>query len=730
MFASEICIASQPFAAPVDLKTMHSPNLLNGSAMRGFKCKPLTLLMLGLGMVSSVNGMAQSIAGNAGEPMQVQIEGKKSRVATKTDTRLEDVPQAIQVIETKDALEKGSTALQEALRYSAAVTAEPYGPDSRYDNIFVRGLEAVQTLDGMRRIFTFSPLPRIDLMAIDRVEVLKGPASVVYGQANSGGAVNAVSKLPKWKNALHMYAQAGSYDLKHIALDAQYADESKVWAMRMVGLLRHAGTFVPQIKDNRELVMPSLVFRPAEGTQLSLQLLHQKDKGASTQQFLPIAAAMPHLFGDSRRPIASNTYVGDVHFDKLIAEQNMATLAWQQSLSDHWELNTQLRKTNAQTDLAMLYPDNYTNPSNPFTDPARRIVNRLFYAIRPDIRTLSADVNVVGKMMTGSVRHQILIGADQHRYTENNQMAYGLSTPLDLDNPVSSGVQPAVLSQQPTQTSRQTGWYLQDQLELSPQWLAIAGVRSDSSKTTDEGSPEVTASAVSKRLGLMYRAGSGVQPYLNYSESFMPVLGRDFYGKSFVPVKGRQFELGAKYQFAQSSYLNVAAFKINEKNRQTNDPGNPNNVLQVGEVRSQGLELEYMSKLSNKSYLQLNASLIDAKTIRSTIAQDVGKRLVDVPRVQANLWLARQFSLAGQQLDGGLGVRYVGSTESHNLTRTFTTPGYTLLDARLGMQAGKFNLNLTVTNLLNKHHFLACRAIGDCFAGTDRKIILDTQWAF
>jgi iron complex outermembrane receptor protein len=655
---------------------------------------------------------------------RITVVAEKAAVATKTDTELDEIPQSVSVVDAELARSRGADTLQDALRYTAGVTAEPYGLDPRADGFFVRGLDAQQTQDGFRRLYNYSPLPRVDVYAIDRIEVLRGPASVLYGQGTTGGLINAVSKRPSLRDAFETSVRFGSFDHAELRMDMTGGlGTNDTVAGRLVTVARDAELPTRGLPNNRLLVAPSLTWFIGDASRLTWLGQFQRDDTASAQQFLPYMA-VKGLRGEKLDDV--RLFIGDLQHDRLDARQNTNTLLFEHDFAQRWSLTAKLRDSHARTDFVQIYADSFTNPTDPFVPGAPgRTVNRLYYGVAPVMRSQQADAGLQGAFETGAVEHALLFGVDYARFKQRSRSAYGYITPIDLDDPVSTGVIAPEYFDEPDQRARQLGVYAQDQMRIGERLTWVVGGRHDKVNVDTEGAPETRLSETTWRTGLVYEIAPGISPYASYSESFTPVTGVDFYGDAFEPLRGDQVEAGVKWMPSRAFALTVSAFRMEEQNRLTNDPENISNTIQTGRVRSQGGELEALYSGDNGWTVTGAASFTDVEVLESSFDYEEGRQLNDVPRRLASLWVDKRFELGGGALSLGAGARYVGSTTSYGETTTIHSPDYTLFDLRAEYAQGPYFARLNVNNVADRQVFAPCRALGDCFTGMPRTVLAE-----
>lgn len=661
------------------------------------------------------------------KPQDVVVTADRAVTATKTDTPIVETPQSISVVTEALYRDRGALNVQETLRYSAGVTGEAYGLDTRGDATVIRGLSPVQFLDGMRSFYTYAPFARLAVDTLARVEVLRGPSSVLYGQASNGGIINSVSKTPDFSRfGGTARIEYGSWDRKQGVIDVNGPlNASGTLAARVVGVVRDAGQQTRHLHDDRVLIAPSIAWRPGDDTQVTLIGVAQRDTSASSQQFLPLVASL--LAPSPDRAIDNRTFLGDANYDTLRQRRASVTVIADHRFSSLLSVSARVRYIDAKATFRQLYPDVYSDPANPFIDGTAttgRRVNRFAYQTMPHGRILTSDANAKLEFATGPFTHELLAGIDYSNYFERTWTASGNSTPIDIYNPVSSGVTVLPYTLLPEQLNTQIGFYVQDQIRFRDRLTLVVGARRDRARSDTRGVETRVDEAWTFKAGLIGDIGGGVSPYVSYSEAFQPIPGFDRNGKALVPTRGRQFEGGVKWQPRHGVLLTAAYYDVIESNRPTNDPLDPINVFQTGKIASRGVEVEAAVSLPGDFDLTAAYSYNDAKVAESLFAPEVGLRLSDVPRHMASAWGVKSLRVGGDAvLRIGGGVRYVGETLSTGVASSLKTPGYTLVDGLAAIDWNRWTLAINATNLFDKAYYAPCRAFGDCFTGNRRSVV-------
>lgn len=654
------------------------------------------------------------------------VEGyvaKRSVSATKTDTPIIETPQSISVITADRIRDQGSLTIQDSLRYVSGMRGEAYGFDSRGDFSLVRGVSPTIFLDGLQQSVGSYTNTRTDPFTLERVEVIKGPSSMLYGQSSVGGLLNLVSKRPQAERRNELQLQYGSFDRKQIAFDSTGPlDDDGTLLYRVVAIGRDSQTQVDHTKDNRLVFMPSLTWRPNEQFEWTLMANVQKDDGGTTSSFLPHrGTVLSAPYGE----IGSERFVSEPGFDEYDTEQKALTSQMSWRLDDTWTLRQNLRWQKSKVSYQTMYG------WPPVLGADDRTVNRVWSVSKPEVTIWTADHQAESRFDTGALQHTLLMGVDYRHAVTDSRSARGVATPLDLYDPVYGTFDPSgiTLSDVPQQRAVQKGLYVQDQVRLD-RWLMTLGLRKDWAETRVEDGNRQKDDAVTGRVGLTYLFDNGVAPYISYSESFTPIIGLNtITQQSYKPLEGEQWELGIKYQpVGSNTLLTAAVFDLREKNRQMPDPANPLSTIQAGEARVKGLELEGLVEVDPNWDLIATYSYLDSEVAKGPPAQQ-GKRIASVPEHMASLWSQHRFSVAGiSGFSAGAGVRYVGA--SWDGTDSLKTPSTTLFDAMLGYAYQDWSFTLTATNLEDETYYTTCLSRGDCFTGNRRTVVATASYSF
>ena len=490
----------------------------------------------------------------------------------------------------------------------------------------IRGTEAAEFLDGLRRTFGYYVNNyRIDPYFMERIEVLRGPASVLYGQAPVGGIINSVSKRPQAEQGGEITVEYGTFDFKQVKFDTTgLVTSDGKWSYRLTGLARDAETQVDYVDDDRYALQPAITYRPDGDTTITVLGHFQKDQTGTAAQFFPhVGTIFPNVNG---RHISQDRFGGEPsdHYDTDVAS---GSLLVEHKFNSWLKLQHASRYADIHNDYLGTYPLFWG-----YTDPAQEEIQRLRYKSITDTQTFNQDTNLEAKFATGPLSHKVLGGIDYAHFKASTGSNYAIDfTAFNVyapkyntghwagqgcDGTVYDGVtssydDPQVCSMS-DQTVSQTGVYVQDQMRLG-NWIAVLGARQDWIDNAADGSDTQKDDAVSYRAGLMYEFASGFTPYVSYGELFVPVVDTDKYGKPFDPQKGRMYELGFKYEPTGANFaINGAVYDIAENNRLVSDV-DPNFSVQIGAVAIKGFEIELTGKVTDNLKVVGGYSYTDAQ---------------------------------------------------------------------------------------------------------------------
>jgi iron complex outermembrane receptor protein len=659
----------------------------------------------------------------------------RSGTGTKTDTPLIETPQAISVVTQDQIQAQAAQSVSQATRYTSGVVGERNGADGRFDQVYVRGFLADQYLDSLRVASGTFAYTLVDPFNLERLEVLHGPASVLYGQASPGGVVNMVSKRPTTEPYQEMFVSTGSYGRVQSGIDVSGPlDKNKEFLYRLTASGYDVGSQVDHGDYQRVSIAPSLTWRPTNDTTITFQGTYQRDpKAGFYNQLLPNGVGT--LFSTVNGRIPTSFYLGDPNYNIFKREYGSIGYLFEHRFDNVWTVRQNLRYTDNSTYTQAVYPQsNQTNITS---------IGRDAFSAAETLRTFAIDNQAEAKFATGPFQHMTLFGVDYQTGTDRASNGYLADVgAINALNPVYGITVPALdFDGASRQTFDQVGVYLQDQIKFD-RWVALLGVRHDRAESrtvstfdgTTFGTTATSDEATTKRGALLYKFDNGVAPYIQYTESFQPIVGASNRTLNpFKPTTGQQKEFGVKYQPDEKMLLTFAAFDLKQQNVVMQDPNDIRNRVQAGEIRSRGIEIEGKVQVDRSLTLLGAYTYLDLVNTNSE-PDTLGKRPIGVPRNAASLWA--DYTFRSGVLDGfGLaaGVRYFGETAGDSMN-TYNVPGVTLFDAALhydlaglGPQFKGFKFQLNASNLFDKTYVRLCQDSG-CYYGMRRDVIATLRY--
>ncbi|MEM1369946.1 MAG: TonB-dependent receptor, partial [Cyanobacteria bacterium P01_H01_bin.15] len=658
------------------------------------------------------------------ETIQVVVTGEQvdddyfvpnASTATRTDTPLRDIPQSIQVIPRQVIEDQQATAIEDVLENAAGVTFLS-NLDGQGVNFAIRGFENAPVLrDGFRLlgsvdssgIFT-SP----EVANLERVEVLRGPASVLFGQAEPGGVINLVSKQPLSEPYYDLQLQLGNRGFIGPSLDLSgpLTEDGSV-LYRLNALVRREDSF--RNFDNsfeRSFIAPALTWQISEQTDLTVNLEYIDDTIPTD-----VGTALSSD-GEELIPAVRVTNGPDDIFEKSYLS---AGYTLEHRFSENWQLRNQFSFVSDEIST----PDLITLPF--FLNESTGTLLRAFVDSNRDEDFYSLYTNVQGKFNTGSIQHTLLFGVDLARTEASNLIRRSAmpGSPLNIFSPDYSATSkpdseslPLLISS--TTTVDRIGIYLQDQIDLLDNLILVAGFRYDfvDRDITDELTNQKTNQpdeAVSPRIGILYQPIEPLSLYANYAQSFNPNGGTDAQGDPFAPEEGEGFEVGFRAELiADRLAATLAYFDITKQNVLTADPIVPFTFVATGEQRSRGVDFHLTGEILPGWNVIASYAYIDAEVTEDN-TDIVGNRLPSIPEHSASLWTNYQIQSGGLEgLGFGIGFSFVDERQG-NLANDFNVDSYLLTNAALFYRRDNFRFGLNIDNLFDISYIESLQGISN-----------------
>ncbi|PIL21519.1 hypothetical protein P775_03910 [Puniceibacterium antarcticum] len=641
---------------------------------------------------------------------------------------LSEIPQSVSVLGREEIDRFSSSRVSEALRYTAGVSTDVFGDDDDYDWLRIRGFQADQTgiyLDNAQNLaFAFGSF-FIDPYTLERIEVLRGPSSSLYGGSNPGGIVNYVSKRPGGRVRELTF---GANDATGAWTEFDFGDDlSNERSYRLTGRLEGGDKYDDLNNGFRGTLAPSFKFTTDGGTDVTLLAnIHYADEQHNGSSFLPYEGTVESTpeFGY----IDPNANFSDSDWDSYSRKQASVSAIVEREMDNGFTFTGIGRLGVAHIEERYYYPFGYAGYSTTPTD-ADGTLSLIAFEHDTQVRTAQTDLRYYGTVDAGTVSHDMLFGLDARYYWLDETQASGIGTNsvVDPSNPgtpvLGAPYQDAVTTQS------QIGLYFQDQMRWGGGWIGTVNLRHDFVWTEQDGSGAFSRndSETSYRAALAYETTSGLTPYASFSSFFNPLAASPSSGVS-KPETGQQIELGLKWAPQGNNFsLSAAAFQIEQENVVT---GISPNQSQIGEVRSRGFEVEGKYDFGNGLTLAGAATFLDLEVTKDSNSAIVGKAPTLNPKQELSLFAQHAFVGDLEGLSVGLGVRYRGESYA-DPANTLKVPSSTAYDlaASYAFDNG-FVGNLSVTNLTDERYVTGCQTAYVCSYGSGREISISVTSRF
>lgn len=661
-------------------------------------------------------------AGAHAEDETMTVVGKRSQheevaTATRTNTPAKLVPQAIDSVKASELTAFGQPTLSEALTGIPGVNASG---DTRFDGVNIRGFSASNDfyLDGFRDDMQYTR----DLGNTERVEVLKGPAAVLYGRGSTGGIVNRVSKKPQKGLESSLSAQVGSFDSRRLAADLNGEAGEQV-QVRLNLAQEDKDSFRNGVTSKRTLLAPSVNWEINDKLNWLLQYERNEhdrtpDRGIPGVNGRPADVPKEYVYSDTRRD-----FIDDV------AQSTRSRLSW--DINDQWQLRQQLGYTSLDSQFDNTYVTSVKGDQ----------VTRSRWQQDLKANSLISNTEAEGQLQTGPIEHRLLVGFEQN-WQERTPKLYQNATAIPAGNLYDPGSLPTYdgamkLSSDANHKVRGYGLYVQDQLSLGD-WHLLAGLRRDdftvTSRRNDLNKEEtVSVTSLSPRLGLVWNPIEEHAFYASYSKTFTPV-GGELIGitpgdknNNLDPQHTRLYEGGVKSDWLDGRLATtLSLYRLEMYNKRSKDPLDPTKVILTGLQRTEGIELSARAQLTDELYLRGGIAIQDAEQVKAD-ADLQGKRPMNVSRQNGELFAGYQSGKQGWF--GETGVTAVGDRFADNANTT-TLPGYARFDARAGYRWQQWEAQLSVENLTDHDYFVSATSASQIMPGTPRQLHLSAAYRF
>lgn len=671
-------------------------------------------LSLAVGLGTGAEALADEeglIIGVTGDQGGSRYFVPEATAATRTDTPLSEIPQSIQVVPQAVFEDQGISSLDDAVRNVSGVLQN--SADARGQRFVIRGFDSASVLrDGFRPTFGFSGnIGYPELANIERVEVLKGPAAILYGVSEPGGVINLVSEQPLSEPFYEANFELGNRELLAAGVDfSGPLDENGRLLYRLNALYRDSDyyrAFSPDVE--RTFVAPVVQWNISDRSDLNLFLEYSDDQRPYDTGLVAI--------GDG---------VADIPFDRNLSQLddiNRSTYLrtgyrFEHRFSDNWKFRNAFNYIAYNTLFESSFLLNVDEDTGDLT--------RSYIQLDQPSSTYEVQTNFVGEFATGSIEHTVLLGVDYNHREQvgNNGRGLGTTFTQNIFNPVYGTVPQPDFSSEPVFFDGDVfidaiGLYAQDQITLFDNLHLLAGLRYEIVDQRNVNRPSLFVAnasdetqsddALVPRLGIVYQPVEPVSLYASYSQSFAPNSGTFFGGEALPPEEGEQFEVGVRAEaLGGRLFANLAYFDITKNNVATSDPNNPAFAINAGEQRSQGLELDVIGELLPGWNVIANYAYTDAR-ITANNDDQIGNKLINAPEHSANFWTTYEFQSGSLQgLSFGLGLNYVGDRFG-DLDNSFRLGDYFLTNAAIAYEQNTWRAALNVRNLFDVDHITGTR---------------------
>ncbi|WP_414582662.1 TonB-dependent siderophore receptor [Scytonema sp. PCC 10023] len=670
------------------------------------------------------------------EPIELVVTGEQdgyrvtdSSTATKTDTPLRDIPQSIQVVPQEVIKDRQPRNLVDALRSVPGISQANQSSTSIYEDPRIRGFDATTDVlrDGTRS--PYSTFNSFDSATTERIEVLRGPASVLYGQGSLGGVINIISKQPLSEPYYFVEASAGSFNFYRGAIDLSGPlNSDKTLLYRLNFAAKTTESFVDNFDRQQYLVAPVISWQIGDRTNLRLSAEYTNISGSYGQMGLPAAGTiLPNPNGEI--PLSRN--LSEPSLDRDDVELFRIGYNLEHRFSDNWQLRSIFEAAWIDQDRAVVFPVGQLQAN-------RTLQRRL--AITPiNGKVFNLDNYVVGQFATGSIQHQLLAGFN---YTREEQESFTRPrsrlnlAPIDIFNPVYN---PTLGTQyenpfEGESTANTYGFYIQDQISLIDNLKLLLGGRFDIANqrivNTFGANGSAEQEVFSPRVGLVYQPIPAISLYANYGRSFRPTYNVFESGTIPLPERGTLYEVGVKADLSDRITATLAFYDQTRTNISTQDPNNPLRRLQIGEQNSQGVEFNISGEILPGWNIVAGYAYTDARISEGNSNFPVGNRINGVPEHSFNLWTSykvQEGSLQG--LGFGLGLFYQGERQG-DLANTFELPSYLRTDAAIFYERDQFRAAVNFRNLFDIDYFESAFNINRVFPGDPLEVQGSISWRF
>lgn len=621
------------------------------------------------------------------------VVAKELWVGGKVATSLLDTPASVSVITQKEIEQRSASTTEEVLQYTPGVITDYYGTDDRNDYFQIRGFQATTYRDGL----TLGSMRgvREEPFAYERIEVLRGANSTLFGPADPGGSVNFVSKQPRFERIRQGYVTYGSFDHKEAGVDVGDAvNGSDTLAFRLTGKLQDSEREYDHSQDDNGFVMGGLTWEPTAFTSATLIVDHLR------QDNTPNSGGYP-----KDREYDRDVFFGEPSYNFHDVERTNISGSFKHDFDNGFTLRSNLRHSDLSDGYGYVYINDVAGRTGP-------LVDRGYLGSDGEAEQLNGNLMLQYDARFENIDSSSIVGVEYLDAHSENVSVYGSADPIDVTRPIYRGVSPAIVYQDKDQDSTIKSLFLQQNLSFYERVILTLGMRHDSMDVSETDHLSGTRSSDrfsenSFRGALTYIVNDEVSAYVSMVESVSPPE------VGVTPERGSQYELGVKYSPAAINALfSAAVYELIQDDVATAvvQPSGAIEQQTVGEQRVRGLDLEAKAELTENLSVVGGYSYMETEVLRGAlnvwgvgVVSIEGNEFVSAPKHSASLW--SYYSVPGTSVSVGLGARYVGSYHFSNFNDTGKSEATTLFDAAFNYQIAKdMDLAVNVSNLLDEQH--------------------------
>jgi iron complex outermembrane recepter protein len=646
----------------------------------------------------------------------------RASTATRTDTPLRDVPASIQVIPQQVIDDQQIIELRDALENVGGITLDGDYGGTGAGSFIIRGFTQDTIFRDGFRVSNFYSVPEI--ANVEQIEVLRGPASVLFGQVQPGGVVNIITKQPLSFPSYSIDFTAGQFSLYRPSIDLSGPlTEDGNLLYRLNAVYENSGSFRDEVSTERVFVAPVLQWNLGDRTSLTFDFEYLYDD--------PVFDRGITALSDGSLVLPMNRFLGYPQLDDFTTEAFRGGYRFEHEFSDNLRLRNALainsvRQGGARSDLNGGLIDDRFIPRE----------------LRDDIsidENYGFQTQLIGEFNTGSIAHEVLFGVDLDRITQYYNSEAADLPPIDIFNPNYNIEVPAQLAPRYGQVVRNSlvGVYLQDQVRLLDNLHLLVGGRLDFTEQDqvvilDATSSSQSDSAFSPRVGLVYQPIEPISLYASFSQSFFPVIGRSATGSTFDPERGTQYEVGIKADITEQLSAILSAYHLTRRNVLTTDPDNPDFSIQVGEQRSQGVELSLTGEILPGWNVIASYAYTDAEVTEDNDLP-IGSPLANVAEHTASLWTTYEIQTGEfRGLGFGLGLFFVGDRPGYAAFDPpgFELPSYLRTDAAIYYRRDNWQAQINVNNLFDVEYYRTHQGFEIVYPGAPLNVTASISYQF